>query len=142
MCARVCYILEMVHARGMTLVEVMMAFILLALVAGSALVFFIATAQNSRVVEIEQDANVDLETVCQVARQRARQVWPDSVSVPDTPLGDNVYRVDDEGFIASPVDSTKTLPIKRIRVSVRYQIDNAQGKSEPRSTAAVLMVGQ
>lgn len=120
----------------------MIAFILLALVAGSALVFYVAIFQNSRVVEIEQDANVDLETVCQVARERARQHWPDSVSIPSTALRDNLYTVQDEGFIASPLDSTKTLPVKRLRVTVQFQLKNAQGQLEPRSTEAVLMVGQ
>lgn len=86
----------------------------------------------------QQEAAANLETICDVVQNRAVLDLYEDVSWEDT-FQNHVYRVVDQGLVDDPTGGLP-LELKKIRVEVDYQVNNAEGQRETKTLSAVVMV--
>lgn len=120
--------------------EVMIAFLLLAIVGGIAMVSLSSILISHRGFDQRHEAAVALETVGELFQLRTKQQWPNDVSVQNANFGSYLYSVDDFGLEPNPL-SARPLPIKRLQVTLEYQAKNATGEQEPKVIKANILVG-
>ncbi|MDQ7825722.1 MAG: type II secretion system protein [Candidatus Eremiobacteraeota bacterium] len=126
---------------GFTLMEVMISFLLLALITGSVLVIYTGILAGTNKAEVHLEPLNALEVLSQVFRERAKNTWPVSVDVYSGTFSGLIYDVRDYGKIQNPLDTEKTMEMKRIGIWVYYTVLNAEGKEETRSYATSQLVG-
>lgn len=125
--------------RGITLLEAMVCFLLLAVVGAVALVLFARMFADTRGLDVRHHAAINFEAVTEVFTDRAKENWPSPVST--TGIIDGfAYRVDDQGLVRNPVGSA-TLSVKRLVLTLDYRIRNADGSEENRQIKSAVLVG-
>jgi prepilin-type N-terminal cleavage/methylation domain-containing protein len=135
-----------VKGRGLTLLETLVSLALLALLAGSLLVIYTAVLAGTRKADVNQDAVGVLDTVRDAWEIRIRDDWPSS-NPPDAPVSYSnlsfdsyVYHVDDFGRIRNPLDTTRYLEMKRVRLRLDFKDKTPQNEEITRRYETVFHV--
>lgn len=128
--------------RGLSLLEMILAFFILAVVSGFLFVTYTRMFAFSRKGESELIVATHLEAVGQVFRQRAKKAWPDSVTTSNQPIEEYFYSVEDLGLVENPVDSDNPINLKKILVSIDYKVKHDNGATEDKTMTSVLLVGR
>ncbi len=126
--------------RGLTILEVGISLVLLALIGGSTLLVMASLFGGTGKLEEDQVAAVELETLSEVFRLRAEAEWPTDVSATGT-ISEYNYRVEDEGLMADPTGSPAPLTVKRLRIRLDYSVQ-ARGGTIDKSEEVIIFVGQ
>lgn len=128
--------------QGLTLLEMVLAFFILATVSAFLFATYTRMFAFSRKGEEGLIVATHLEAVGQVFRQRAKQTWPSSVSLSNAPIDEYVYSVEDLGLVENPIDSDNPLSLKKLLVSIDYEVKNDNGVTETKTMTSVLLVGR
>ncbi|MBI3929847.1 MAG: prepilin-type N-terminal cleavage/methylation domain-containing protein [Armatimonadetes bacterium] len=132
--------------RGLSLLEVLVAFALLTLVAGSVLTVYGGLLAGTRHTDAQLEPLDRFETVCDLFEYRTREDWPAGPATDDVPVvvegtvDQYAYRVDDLGRLPNPVAAGEYLEVKRLVVRLDYPQQNRNGQTETRSYATTIHV--
>lgn len=144
----------MTRRSGLSLLEVLVSFMVMALVVGSITVVYCGLLAGTRKSGHHQQAAARLETLCDLFELRAKENWPGHAAnlyapnppdpnpfwtVEDTWDG-YLYNVEDQGRVENPIKPGEYLEMKRLVVRIYYEDQNAQGQRETRSFATLLHV--
>jgi len=130
--------------RGLTLAEVCLSLLLLALTVWSLQALYIRLLVAGRQADANQEAVAAFETILDVVRHQVRSDWP-AISPPDPTtswsgsLGVYAYQVDDWGRVRDPLEETTELylPMKKVEIVMTFTDKRTRA---PRSMQAVLSV--
>lgn len=126
--------------RGLTILEVGLALVLLALIGGSTLLVMASLFGGTTKLEGDQVAAVELETLSETFRLRAESDWPNDVSATGT-IAEYTYVVEDQGLMADPLGSPLPLTVKRLRIQMDYSVQ-AHGGVINKTEEVIIFVGQ
>lgn len=124
------------------MVEVAVAFVIFALLAGSTLLIFSQLFGGQRSIDKNLDASLQLERLTEQTRQKAKSKWPESVAATGTLVDGMTYQVEDLGLQVDPLDPKATIDLKRLRVELRFRARTATGRDEERKVSSVFLVGR
>lgn len=124
------------------MVEVAVAFVIFALLAGSTLLIFSQLFGGQRSLDKNLDASLELEGLTERVRQWTKAKWPESVTTTGRISEGMLYEVEDLGLQVDPLDGKSTLELKRIRVVLKFRARTPAGGEEERSVTSVFLVGR
>lgn len=124
------------------MIEVAVALFIFALVASSTLLIFSQLFGGQRALDSNVDGALALETLSEEFRKHAQDKWPADVSAEGDLSGRFIYRVEDLGLQVDPLDDTRTIELKRLRVTVTYESQTMTGGSQTREETSSFLVGR
>ncbi|MBI3926806.1 MAG: type II secretion system protein [Armatimonadetes bacterium] len=134
------------RTRALTLLEVLVALGILALVIGSVLLVYSGLFVATRKSAAHQEAASRLEALCEIQTLKARDAWPAGdppdplVVYPDDLFEEYIYSVEDQGRVLNPLDPAEYLEMKRLIVRLYFQDEEATGQDRTRMYETVVHV--
>ncbi len=132
--------------RGLTLIEVLVSFLLLALLTTALLLSYSGLLAGARKSDTNQRAVASLDSLRDYWELRARDNWPATpppdapVAYPDGTFNGYIYHVDDYGRVADPTNPGGFLQMKRLRLRLDYKDKDAHGQEIPRTLETLFHV--
>lgn len=128
------------ETRAFSLLEVMVATLILALVIWSLQVLYVGLLRGSLKAERHQGAVAALETLTQHFKDHARLHWTSqSVIIEDGEFQGYLYRVEESAPLVNPLDPDGGLKMRLVHVTLTFDDkDPATGADVKREKTAVI----
>lgn len=125
---------------GLSLLEVMVATLILALVIWSLQVLYVGLLRGTMKAERHQGAVAALDTLTQHFKDHARMNWAtETVVIEDGEFNGYLYRVEESAPLMNPLDTEGGLKMRLVRVTLTFDDkDPVTGADVKRKKTAVV----
>lgn len=124
--------------RGLTLAEVMIAALILAMTVWSLQTLYVGLMRGTRKAETHQQTVATLDTLTRFFKEHARTNWADQEVVIDGQFEGCLYQVVESEPLPDPLQDGNTLDLRLVSVEIEFEDKDAQGNLVTRRKRAVV----